>query len=184
MLTHVLLDLDETIICSVHSDKPLDTENYERVKHLEHHVNEPFTIFERPYLQKFLDYLFENYKVSVFTASSKDYCLYIVDKFILNKPERHLEFVFFQYHCKLSEERYAGNNKRISLLCSDFDLDDVFPLDSTVLIDDRKEWMQDQPDYVINIKPFVVDETDSHNDIELITMIAQLEERRANDENK
>lgn len=177
MLTHVLLDLDETIICSTHSEFPLETENYERVKHLTHYTNEPFTIFERPHLQDFLDYLFSHYKVSVFTASSKDYCLFIIDKFLLNKPERNIEFVFFSYHCEISEKRYAGNNKRLNIL-KDFDLQDTFPLDSVVLIDDRQDWAIEQPDLVINVKPFNIEEPDSENDIELVTVIAQLDMKR------
>ncbi len=178
MLTHVLLDLDETLICSTRSDSPLDTENYKRVKHLTHHINEPFTIFERPYLQEFLDYVFSHYKVSIFTASSKDYCLFIIDKFLLTKPERNIEFVFFSYHCEISEKRYAGNNKRLSLLSNDFDLQELFPLDTIVLIDDREHWAKDQQDLVINVKPFQIEDADSENDIELVTVMAQLESKR------
>jgi TFIIF-interacting CTD phosphatase-like protein len=177
MLTHVLLDLDETIICSTRADFPLDTENYNRVKHLTHYINDPFTIFERPHLQEFLDYIFSHYKVSVFTASSKDYCLFIIDKFLLTKPDRNIEFVFFSYHCELSEKRYAGNNKRLNIF-KDFDLLDTFPLESTVLIDDRTDWAKDQPDLVINVKPFHIDEPDSENDIELVTIMAQLDIKR------
>jgi TFIIF-interacting CTD phosphatase-like protein len=178
MLTHVLLDLDETLICSTRSEAPLDAENYKRVCHLEHHVNEPFTIFERPHLQAFLDYLFAHYKVSVFTASSKDYCLFIIDKFLLTKPDRHLEFVFFSYHCEISERRYANNSKRLRMLTDDFDLHDVFPLNSTVLIDDREHWALDQQDLVINIKPYHIEEPDSEHDIELVTVMSQLEMKR------
>lgn len=177
MLTHVLLDLDETIICSTHSGFPLETKNYERVKHLTHYINEPFMIFERPHLQDFLDYLFSHYKVSVFTASSKDYCLFIINKFLLNKPERNIEFVFFSYHCEISEKRYAGNNKRLNIL-KDFDLQDTFPLDSIILIDDRQDWAIEQPDLVINVKPFNIEEPDSENDIELVTVMAQLDMKR------
>ncbi len=178
MLNHVLLDLDETLICSARSDAPLDTENYKRVKHLTHHINEPFTIFERPHLQEFLDYVFSHYKVSIFTASSKDYCLFIIDKFLLTKPERNIEFVFFSYHCEISEKRYAGNNKRLSLLSHDFDLQEMFPLDTIVLIDDREHWAKDQQDLVINVKPFQIEDADSENDIELVTVMAQLESKR------
>ena len=177
MLTHVLLDLDETLISATHSDI-FDTYIYKLIKHLPHHTNDPFVIFERPFLQDFLDYVFTNYKVSVFTASSKDYCLFIIDKFLLTKPDRNIEFVFFSYHCEISEKRYAGNNKRIKLLTLDFDLEDVFDISSTVLIDDREHWARDQQDLVINVKPFNVEELNSENDTELITVMAQLDEKR------
>jgi TFIIF-interacting CTD phosphatase-like protein len=180
MLTHVLLDLDSTIICSTHKDEPLDTENYNRVKHLEHHImdDDSYTIFERPHLQEFLDYLFANYKVSVFTAASKNYALFIVDKFILTKPERHLEFIFFSYHCNISKNKYKGNHKRISLLSNDFELEHVFPLESTVLVDDIEDWAKDQQNLVINVKEFQIEKPISHSDTELVTVMAQLESKK------
>lgn len=179
MLTHVLLDLDSTIICSTYSQEPLDTENYNRVKHLEHHVmDDVYTVFERPHLQEFLDYLFANYKVSVFTASSKNYCLFIVDKFILCKPERHVEFIFFSYHCNISKNKYKGNHKRLSLLSHDFDLEHIFPLESTVLVDDLEDWAKDQQDLVVNVKPFEITDPESETDVELVTVIAQLEAKK------
>lgn len=180
MITHVLLDLDATIICSTDSDKPsLSTDEYKRLQHLEHHrMDDLYTIFERPFLQKFLDYLFANYKVSVFTASSKNYCLFIIDKFILTKPERKLEFVFFSYHCNLSKNKYNGNNKRLSLLNFDFELADIFPLETTVLIDDHEGWIKDQSEVVLTIKPYDIYHPDAENDVELVTTIAQLELRR------
>lgn len=178
-LTHVLLDLDNTIICSTDYDKPLDTATYNSLKHLEHHVmDDVYTTFERPYLQGFLDYLFENYKVSVFTASSKNYCLFIIDKFILCKPDRQVNFVFFSYHCNISKNRYNSNNKRLALLNFDFELADVFPLESTVLIDDLENWAKDQQDLVLNIKPFNIYEPDAKDDVELVTTMAQLEIKR------
>lgn len=181
MLTHVLLDLDSTIICSTYSQEPLDTENYNRVKHLEHHVmDDVYTVFERPHLQEFLDYLFANYKVSVFTASSKNYCLFIVDKFILVKPERHVEFIFFSYHCNISKNKYKGNHKRLSLLSHDFDLEHIFPLESTVLVDDLEDWAKDQQDLVVNVKAFEISDPDSETDVELVTVIAQLEAKKNN----
>jgi hypothetical protein len=48
-----------------------------------------YKIFERPHLQKFLNWLFENFTVSVWTAASKTYALFIIEKFILaNYPKR------------------------------------------------------------------------------------------------
>lgn len=179
MLTHVLLDLDSTIICSTFHQEPLDTENYNRVKHLEHHVmDDTYTVFERPHLQEFLDYLFSNYKVSVFTASSKNYCLFIIDKFILKKPERQVDFIFFSYHCNISKNKYKGNHKRLYLLNHDFELSHTFPMDSTVLVDDLEEWGKDQENMIVNVKAFEISEPNSHDDIELVTVMAQLESKR------
>ena len=182
MLTHVLLDLDSTIICSTYHQEPLDTENYNRVKHLEHHImDDTYTVFERPHLQEVLDHLFENYKVSVFTASSKNYCLCIVDKFITCKHERHVDFIFFSYHYNMSKNKYIGNHKRLSLLSHDFELEHIFPLESTVLVDDLEDWSKDQQNLVINVKPFEIANKDSEQDVELVTIMAQLEAKRTTD---
>ena len=40
-----------------------------------------YKVFERPGLQEFLDYLFANFNVSVWTAASKSYALFIIDKY-------------------------------------------------------------------------------------------------------
>ena len=37
-----------------------------------------YVVFERPYLQSFLDYIFDKFNVYVWTAASKDYALYII----------------------------------------------------------------------------------------------------------
>lgn len=166
MLEHVLLDLDATLICSIPT-KDKDDDRYAHVRHLEHHVmDENYTIFERPGLQEFLDHLFTNYKVSIFTASSKNYCLFIVKKFIL-KPGRRLEYVFFSYHCNLSRMRYRGNHKRLALLTNDFQLLPDFPDSSSVLIDDLEDWAKDQKESVVVIKAYDLSDPTAHEDNEL-----------------
>jgi hypothetical protein len=42
-----------------------------------------YIIFERPGLQQFLTFLFKNFNVSIWTAASKDYALFIIDKIII-----------------------------------------------------------------------------------------------------
>jgi hypothetical protein len=180
-LTHVVLDLDNTLICSRYTTDDITPEHKEKISVLENYnMEDYYDIYERPGLQEFLDYLFENYKVSVFTAASKGYALYIIDKFILNKPERELEYIFWSYHCMISKNKYKGNNKRMVMLSEDFDLGDLFPIESTVLIDDMRDWSKDQVDNVINLVPFEVDDEDSINDKELENVKNLLEERRKN----
>ena len=54
---------------------------------------ETYRIYLRPYLEEFLDYIFENYNVSVFTAADKPYALFIAEN-IINNENRKLEYVF------------------------------------------------------------------------------------------
>ena len=65
-----------------------------------------YLVFERRGLQQFLDYLFSNFTVCVWTAATKDYAAFIIDKMLLSKPDRKLDYVFVQYHCKKSKKRY------------------------------------------------------------------------------
>lgn len=174
MLEHILLDLDSTLICSIPTSSK-DSDQYKHVQHLESHVmDQVYTIFERPHLQKFLDHVFKNYKVSIFTASSKNYCLYIVQKFIL-KPGRKLEYIFFSYHCNLSKNRYKGNHKRLALLSHDFQLASIFPIPGSVLVDDLEDWSKDQKDLVMIIKAYELSDPNAHEDNELLNMIKTLD---------
>jgi hypothetical protein len=109
---NIFLDLDQTIISGeVLKDEDDDDEIYDiesnKTKAINfnfHNMENYYVIFERPGLQKFLDYLFKNFNVSIWTAASKDYGLFIAEKFILKgHPERKLDFMFFSYHCDLSE---------------------------------------------------------------------------------
>jgi len=178
-LEHVILDLDNTIICSIYTIEELDDEKKTQISGMRKEVMEDYyDIYERPGLQEFLDYLFTNYKVSVFTAASKDYALYIIDKFILTKPERVLDYIFWSYHCTISKNKYKGNNKRIAMLIEDFDLGDSYKIESTVLIDDLSDWAKDQKEQVITIPAFDIEKDDCQNDNVLKDIQNQLEERR------
>ena len=81
---HIFLDLDESLIHT--SDFITDTNKLLEIKTFKKHifnfreinsngilVNKKWVIFERPYCQEFLDWLFQNFHVSIFTAASKDY---------------------------------------------------------------------------------------------------------------
>jgi len=115
----IFLDLDETVLSAQESTK----HNFKRYlkkskKFTFYDMDGYYIIFERPHLQPFLDYLFANFDVSVWTAASKDYALFIIDKIILTKPDRHLDWVFFSYHCDLSK-REKGSSKDLSMLGED-----------------------------------------------------------------
>ena len=57
-LTHVILDLDNTIICSKYTNEVFSEKDKERTKGIEMFVMEDYyDIYERPGLQTFLDYL-------------------------------------------------------------------------------------------------------------------------------
>jgi len=128
-----------------------------------------FKVFERPGLQEFLDFLFKNFNVSVWTAASKSYALFIVDKFILeDHPERKLDYVFFSHHCKLSNKK-KNAHKDLDMLWDEFGVN--YEKDSTYIIDDHEEVYDTQPEKCLQIKAFEFQDKSSHKDIELETNI-------------
>ena len=152
-IKHIILDLDQTLISS---EEPEDLQKYfdkDQVSEDDYNIigldnynmDDCFTVFERPDLQDFLTYIFKNFKVSVWTAATKDYALSIIQNVILkNKPERKLDYIFFNYHCKISKKVCKklfreSHTKKISVLSDVFNLKDSFKTENTVIIDDYEK---------------------------------------------
>jgi hypothetical protein len=69
---NVVLDLDQTLV----SAEDWNTQDFKKYKKKAkkfqfHDMDGYYIVFERPNLQSFLDYLFANFNVSVWTAASK-----------------------------------------------------------------------------------------------------------------
>ena len=71
MKLNVILDLDNTLINTVDNDPSLPY--YSKL------YDTNALICARPYLFEFLEWLFDNCNVSVFTAADKDYALFIIE---------------------------------------------------------------------------------------------------------
>ena len=85
---NLILDLDQTLISSesvnaINSDSLKKKSDFFRVDVLD----DFYKIFSRPYLQEFLDYAFKNFNVSVWTAASKDYALFIIENIIITREK-------------------------------------------------------------------------------------------------
>lgn len=143
-----------------------------------------YIVFERPGLQKFLDFLFENFNVSIWTAASKDYALFIIEHIILanreNKPQRKLDWIFFSYHCDISK-RIKKGTKDLSVIWEDYKLDG-FSKYNTVILDDYDEVYNTQKHNCIIAEPFEFAAEKSENDDflerlkpELLSMIKHME---------
>lgn len=171
----ILLDLDQTLI-SAEAEEEYDFRKYRRKARLFNFedMDGYYIIFERPYLQEFLDYLFENFNVSIWTAASKDYALFIIDKFIINRyhPDRKLDFIFFSYHCDISKS-HTDRSKDLSILWDIYKLDG-YNRDNTFILDDYDEVYDTQPERCIISPPFEFREEGSENDTFLIDLIPKL----------
>ena len=173
---NIILDLDETLISAISTDeydiKKDDKKAFEKFecKNMDNY----YYVFYRPGLQKFLDYLFDNFNVSVWTAASKDYALFIIDKIILdneNNNDRKLDYIFFSYHCDLSKKLKNGI-KDLSILWDVYKLPN-YNSNNTLIIDDNPD--VHETGFCIPIKEFVAIKDGSENDKEFEKIKKKLE---------
>ena len=171
---NIILDLDQTLVSAEMSDS-FDFKKYKKKSNLFdfEDMDGYYIVFARPHLQEFLDYLFANFNVSVWTAASKDYALFIINKFILTKPERKLDFIFFSYHCSLSKKEDKGL-KGLCMLWDTFKIQ-RYNSTNTLIIDDNIDVKKIQTCNCYMIKPFEFTEDGSENDDELEKLISKLE---------
>lgn len=157
----ILLDLDETIIHSLSPSELKSLNKHQRsefdklTKHLMD--DDYYTVIERPGLQPFLDFLFKNFNVSVWTAASQDYALFIIDEIILKKKSRKLDWILFSYHCKIAKKE-EGGMKNLKLL------DRFSSYDHLIILDDHPKVYKTQPDNCIAMKPFELSESERKMD--------------------
>ena len=161
---NVILDLDNTIINALEEDElvnvPLNFQN----KFIYHDMNPYFRIFGRPHLEQFLDFLFENFNVSVFTAAEHKYAMFIIENFIYTKPSRQLDFILFRNHVDMTKKLY-GKDKDLRLL---FDIIKPFNFYkcNTVIIDDLDEVCKANPNNCIPVIAFNVATRNDNKDSE------------------
>jgi TFIIF-interacting CTD phosphatase-like protein len=167
---NIILDLDQTLI----SAEATDEFNFEKHKKKSqlfkfHNMDDYYIVFERPGLQKFLTFLFNNFNVSVWTAASRDYCLFIVDNIILKKHRnRKLDWIFFSYHCDISK-KIGKCTKDLDLLWDFYKIKD-YNKNNTMIIDDFDDVYKHQKDNCIVAEPFEVTERNSERDDFLVKL--------------
>lgn len=163
----VLLDLDNTIICSedlslddpVVKDKMIQARKKFRTVRMEDY----YDVFERPHLQEFLDYLFLNFKVGIWTASSKDYASFVVKNFITRPNgesmhhKRRLCLFLCSHHCNVSKKHYKGIPKDIKLISDKWGF---ARSNDIILIDDLEKLAKHQPYNSMWVEPFFYDSSE------------------------
>ena len=94
---NVFLDLDQTLISAEANDEfDFNNSKEKSKKFTSYDMDGYYIVFERPGLQDFLDYLFANFNVSIWTAASKDYAIFIIDKLYL-KIQKESWIGFFSH---------------------------------------------------------------------------------------
>lgn len=177
-IKNIILDLDETLINSIIPQDILYSLKgkifKEKEKYFTYHMmNNDYIIIERPNLQNFLDFLFKNFNVSIWTAASKPYAIFIIKNIILKQnlkdpkvKKRKLDYILYDSHCNHSK----NNTNCIK------NLDQLFHLpkynkDNTLIIDDNYEVFKGNTNVnnkIIHIKNFLFFDENSENDNELL----------------
>jgi TFIIF-interacting CTD phosphatase-like protein len=151
-----ILDLDQTIISAYKIDKEgknlIDDSNENKLEPIEKFTksdnsdhlilgDNSYFVKARPGLQNFLNFLFKNFEVSVWTAASKEYAKEIIKHFIL-KPNKHrkIKCILWLEHCRLSapkQKNYVIKNLQfLNSLNSLNDKKNIFTPENTILLDD------------------------------------------------
>ncbi len=175
----VFLDLDNTLISSVPTKEFSinDPSTKERALKMDfHNMDDYYIIFERPGLQEFLDYLFANFDVNIWSAASKDYVAFIANNIVLkDKPDRKLGYVLFSYQCDLSRKLYDDGIKDLRLVWDDFQVDGFSP-ENTVIIDDLKKVKKINGENCLAVIPFEFTKDGADKDEDLKRIKERLEE--------
>jgi hypothetical protein len=161
---NVFLDLDNTLIWSLDLEKiSKDPPKWmKKFKYID--MPKEYRIFQRPGLQKFLNWLFKNFNVSIWSAASPAYVEFIA-KNIVENDDRQLEHVLNSENCEESQHKYGDDNiKNLELLWDIHDLP-IGP-GNTLIIDDLKKVIRGNHNNSIRIQKFVAKE-DSIGDSEL-----------------
>lgn len=147
----VVLDLDNTCICAIEKDR------LNSVANPTFYVNENqfvdledlYRIYPRPKLQEFLDILFRDFNVAVWTAADLDYALFVIDNFItMNNPERELQFIMWGEHCEYSSEHSVDEQAKLLTLLSLPLENPLFDINKMVLIDDNELVLRQKQDTI------------------------------------
>jgi hypothetical protein len=170
---NIVLDIDETLINSVEMDTIKELKNKAKQKRFNSQkLEDEYVIFERPGLQLFLNYLFKHFNVSVWSAGTKSYVRFIVDKMIRkNNKKRSVKVVLCRDHCDLSEKKYK-KLKNLALLWEELKLPG-FSKENTVIIDDLKENCTDNRS--IHVNCFEYEKRGSYNDNEFKRVRVELD---------
>jgi TFIIF-interacting CTD phosphatase-like protein len=151
----IILDIDETLIHSTPGEHKLP-----RSFVLDFGDGNKMTVQRRPYLGKFLSYIFRRFTVvGVWTAATRDYANDILDKILTKSQRTKLAFVLsrdvlfeHQTHGLIKDLRYLWAHR-------DFRSLNMYP-HNTIIIDDKHENGAETPGNLFHVQPFLGDQRD------------------------
>lgn len=180
---NIILDLDSTIIHSVEINQLENVQYYWKDKGITLSLGD-YVTFKRPYLENFLDFLFKNFNVGVFTAASGDYAREIVWKFIQHKPGRKVDFLLYNLDLENSKKIYGKETmKKLNYIWDYLNIYDYHPC-NTIIIDDNLYVKQSNYYNTLSVHPFMVFDKNSELDDVLLEVISILTDIKNNYESK
>ena len=175
---NVLLDLDQTLISAEDWNEQDFKDNTKKAKKFKFHdMDGYYIVCERPHVQEFLDYAFDNFNVSIWTAASKDYAKFIMNNIILIKPGRKLDYFFWDKHCKISKKYGKNFSKNLKILWKKYDKGrglKNYRKDNTLILDDYDDVWSNQKCNSIPAEAFEIIDKSSQNDDFLKELIPKL----------
>lgn len=151
-LTNIVLDLDETLIHSIELRDLTEEKRKEfesQYKCVE--MDDEYLVVLRPHLEPFLNFVFSNFNVSIWTAASRSYALFILSNVVL-KNGRKAHLFLHSKNCSMSKKEY-GNLKDLRMLHECWKVDG-YSHGNTIIIDDNKGVKSCQKKFCINVAPF------------------------------
>jgi TFIIF-interacting CTD phosphatase-like protein len=174
---NVVFDLDETLIFSIPMKQvPAILPDWLK-KFKTHKMAEDFLVVERPGLQKFLDWVEQNFRITIWSAGSPEYVDFI-RKNVFGK--RKVYNVFNSKDCEVSQKIYGTHFiKNLELLWDKYNLKGYGP-DNTLIIDDLRKNTTPQPNNSIHSKKFISTKKESLKDNELSKFKEKLQKIKKN----
>lgn len=166
-MLNVILDLDETLI-NTHTVKRFTPRHFRRARLFKwKRMGKKYIVIARPGLDRFLGWLFRHFKVSVWTAASRSYAMFVVKHFIATNPDRIPIHIFSSNHCKSSMKK-GKSHKDLRFLYQNFPK--IYNKSNTIIVDDREDVCVPQAENSYNIKPFLFLQKASYRDNKLIRL--------------
>lgn len=156
MKKNLVLDIDNTLISTVPKTFVSITEQNEQAIPLPYITYDDISemiIYPRPHLQDFLDFVFEHYNISIFTAAESNYAYYIIRTLMLqDKPNRKIDFIMTYPHYSNCYDLH-GKFKYIDYITCKFI---SYTRHNTKILDDSELVAISNPDNIIKAEPFEV----------------------------
>lgn len=181
-IKNIILDLDNTIVSSLKCNdqtkttinRLIDEDKYIYYKLFDN--NELiYVIFGRKDIYEFIDFLFQHFNVSVWTAASRCYASFVTQSIL--KKDQQCDYIFFDYHCKISKKLYNKQSKNLNILEKFFKLPG-YNTENTIIIDDLEKICNEKVNYKYILSSYfdITKNYDQNKDNELKRIINVLKD--------